>query len=581
MLEKLHAALDTAFQEIANEFKAKGIKVLMPTFAPQQGRLMSEFAKAANGNAFIAGGKNSAPMFKNVRQYGQDFDTSAYLNIFPKGMCEKLLGAVPDDVLKDKKIALFTFIPPKETWTSHIEKRGLNTTVVATNEQNTRGFFENKGNLVHILSEAGLEAYSIPTQVVEPHGQEAELRAVYDRLKNEDGKVVVQPCVENYEQTAFYDNVQDFMKRMTAASSPLKVVRFVEGSEANFSFFVANTRPADVGRGVTKTNLPQGVDINNPHSLAVIEANAAQKGIDASNVFSVSGRATLKAVGDVLLSNARCDSVGNNIGHIYDAAISRQITDIGRKLGMKMGLCGKVGLAGADLIIDKQGKVWINEINDRQQGPTDQMSADAEAAGLPGLSRMAWFAHFADFSKPANQNLMQALRENADAVHQRYMTSRASFYIKVYATHAEEFDGKVTAQKDVPAGLYTVTKGADGAWKWERAAASVKERAVDIASGAITVKISSGSLSAGDHPPSGAEMFRITGVAGGENSPFVIENGVSRLSPQWEPLIERLYKDCFGEDYLAKNPMRRADAPTAKNAPKKPASDAQWNGPRC
>lgn len=561
----LKTGLDAAFARTAAEFNAEGVTVVMSSYAPQQGRLLSDYV-SAGGQAVIAGGRKGAPAFKNVTQYGQDFDTTAYLNMFPEGMSEQIVAALPEEVLRDRKVAVFSFIPPASLWASYLTGRDLNTTVVASNEQNTRQFFEQKGNLVHILREAGLDAYVIPTEVVQPGEGEAALRALYARMCNENGKVVVQPCVENYEPTAFYDNEDAFVARMLAAKGALKVVRFVEGSEANFSFLVGNTAKNPEGRGVIKANLPAGVDLHRAEDLALIEANAAAAGINDSNAFAIAGRATLKAVGETLLAQERCDSVGNNIGHVYEPHIARQITEIGEKLGRKMALCGKVGHAGADLIIDANGKIWINEINDRQQGPTDQMSADAESNGLPGLSRMAWFMHFADFSKPENAKLLADIKAKAAEIHQGYMTSSASYYIKAYATHAADYDGKVTAQKDLPSGVYCVTQKADGEWQWNFMGENAAQRPNDLSSGAITLRISAGSLKKGDTPPSGAEMFRITGVAGGDNSPFIIEHGISRLSPQWEPIIERLYKDCFGEDYLSLNPLRRPDAPTAKTA---------------
>lgn len=564
MHEKLKAALDGAFKEISNEFKAQGIKVLMPTYSPQQGRLLSEFNRAG-GSAVISGGLKGMPAFKNVPQYGLPFDTSAYLNTFPEGMCAEIVSYLPDSLLQDQKVALFTFIPPVEQWATHIRNRGLNTDIVAVNEQNTRQFFERKGNLVHILQQAGLGAYVIPTEVVAPGSSEAALRAVYQRIRNDgNGKVVVQPCIENYEPTIFIDNEDAFVAKMKNADGLRKVVRFVEGSEANLSFFVGNIQPAQGQRGVAKCNLPEGIDLDDPTSLAQIEKNAQEHGIDAASVFSLTGRATLKVVGEILLANEHGDSVGNNIGHVYDDSIAAQITEVGDRLGNLMGRCGKVGLAGADLIIDRQGKIWINEINDRQQGPTDQMSADAESAGLPGLSRLAWFAHFADFSRDKNLNLMAAIRDHADMIHQKYMKSPGSFYLKAFANHDAQYDGRMRARKNLPSGLYVVTQGADGGWQWAPANDVETERPVNLASGAVTLRISGGGLRKGDAALSGSEMFRITGVASGEDSPIVIQDGISRLNPQWVPIIERLYTDCFGADYLSKNPLLKPDAGTAK-----------------
>lgn len=559
MFKNLKPALDAAFERISKEFDAAGVTVLMPTYSPSQGRLLSEFNRVG-GKAHIAGGKKNVPSFKNVPQYGLDFDTTAYINMFPEGMSEKITGVIPEGLLQDKKVAVFAFITPPASWAKHIQDRGLNTEIVASNEQNTRLFFENKGNLMHILQEAGLGAYVIPTEVIKVNLSERELRAIYNRVKSASGKVVVQSCIENYEPTRFIDNEDDFVARIFGSKIPFKVTRFIEGNEANLSFLAGNTLASENGRGVTKCNLPEGIDRSKPESLALIEAHAAEKGIDASNVFSITGRATLKVVGDRLLANEPGDSVGNNIGHIYDDNISRQISEIGKKLGEKMALCGKLGLAGADLIIDATGKIWINEINDRQQGPTDQMSADAEASGIPGLSRMAWFAHYADFSKEENVNLLAALRDNADEIHQKYLKSPGSFYIKAFATHHESFDGKTPALKDLPAGVYNVSQKKDGGWKWEAAGEDAKIAPVDLASGTITVKISSGSLAKGDLPPSGAELFRITGTASGADAPFFIENGQSFLHPSWRAMIEQLYVDCFGEGYIEKNPQFQACA---------------------
>ncbi len=558
-LDKLKPALDAAFERISREFNADGVTVLMPTYSPSQGRLLSEFNRVG-GKAVIVGGMKDKPSYKNVPQFGLDFDTTAYINMFPPGMSEQITGTIPNALLQDKKVAIFAFITPPASWAKHIADRGLNTDIVASNEQNTRLFFENKGNLMHILSEAGLDAYVIPTEVVTASLSEKELRGIYDRLKNADGKVVVQSAIENYEPTRFIDNADEFVSHISKSKIPFKVARFIDGNEANLSFFSGNTLPAENGRGVMKADLPAGIDRANPNSLSLIEAHAAEQGINASNVFAVTGRATLKVVGDRLLANEPGDSVGNNIGHIYDEKISRQITEIGDKLGKKMALSGKVGHAGADLIIDRTGKIWINEINDRQQGPTDQMSADAENSGIPGLSRLAWFAHYADFSKPENMNLLSAIRDNAEAIHQKYMKSPGSFYIKAFATHDAEYDGKTPVLRDLPAGVYNVTKTENGGWKWEFAGETAKLRPVDLNSGAITVKISSGSLQKGDLPPAGAELFRITGTASGVDAPFIIENGISGLNPVYRSMLEQLYKDAFGEGYIEKNPQYRAQA---------------------
>lgn len=313
VIDVIKKALDAAFERISQELTDEGVIVLMPTYSPSQGRLLSEFNRVG-GKAYIAGGIKTAPAFANVAQFGLDFDTTAYINQFPAGMSEKIVGAIPDALIRDKKVAIFAFITPPGSWAKHIADRGLDTEIVATNEQNTRLFYENKGNLMQILEEAGLEYYVIPTEVVNVDPTERELRIIYNRVKSDSGKVVVQSCIENYEPTRFIGSEEEFV-----------------------------TLPAEEGRGVAKCNLPEGIDCGNPASLSLIEIHAELNGINATNVFSVTGRATLKVVGDSLLANEPGDSVGNNIGHVYEDYIAAQIAEIGDKLGRKMALGGKSG----------------------------------------------------------------------------------------------------------------------------------------------------------------------------------------------------------------------------------------------
>jgi hypothetical protein len=184
------------------------------------------------------------------------------------------------------------------------------------------------------------------------------------------------------------------------------------------------------------------------------------------------------------------------------------------------------------------------------------MSADAEASGIPGLSRMAWFAHYGDFKKEENRNLMTTLKDHADEIHQGYMTSPGSFYIKILATHAPEHDNQCPTLRDLHEGVYAVSKQDDGRWQWDYKGENAPLRPVDLASGDITVKVGSGSIHAGEHMTSGTELFRVVGMASGQDAPFIIDNkGESRLNPRWYPIIERLYEDCYGPDYMKKSPL--------------------------
>lgn len=567
MPANLGRALHDAFQRICDEFTREGILVVMPTYTPQRGRLLDDFARAG-GRAVISGGKKGFRAFGHVPQFGIDIDTTTYNTLFPPEMTREIVGAIPDDLLRGAKVALFSYMPPPVPWEDYIKARNLGTEIVATSDQNTRAFFEKKSNLAGILQAAGLGAHVIPTEMRRGDETPDALKACYHRLKSDDGRVVVQGCGEAYEETLFIDNEDDFIASFAQApEAPRKVARFITGVSANLSLFIGNTQPAAQGRGVAKVNVPAGIDLMNPDSIHAIEENAARHGLHDGNTFSVTGRATLKVVGDPRLANAKGDGVGNNIGHVYDAGTGAQIAEIGAGLGKKMALCGKVGLAGMDLIIDRQGHVWINEINDRQQGPTDQMSMDAESLGLPGLSRMAWFSYYGDFTRDENLNVLAALRDNADAIHAGYASSRASFYLKASATHSVEYDGQVTACKDLAAGVYRVNREKDG-WMWSYAGEKADLAPVDLQSGAIMLRIEGGSLTKGEQIDSGAQLFRISGMADGANAPFCIENGVSKLAAPWVPVVEALYVDCFGPDYLDKNPLRRALAA----APAKPAA---------
>ena len=52
MFDNLKPALDAAFERISKEFNEEGVTVLMPTYSPTQGRLLSESASTAMQGIF-------------------------------------------------------------------------------------------------------------------------------------------------------------------------------------------------------------------------------------------------------------------------------------------------------------------------------------------------------------------------------------------------------------------------------------------------------------------------------------------------------------------------------------------------
>jgi len=220
------------------------------------------------------------------------------------------------------------------------------------------------------------------------------------------------------------------------------------------------------------------------HSLAKIEAHAAEKGIDESNVFSVTGRATLKVVGESCSHNEPGDGVGNNIGHVYNDDISRQIAEIGHKLGGRWHCAeGRAGLA-ADLIHRQQGKVWNQpEINDRQQGPTDQMSADAENEGLPGLSQAWPGSHITPTFKGKGTStlLAAAQRYTRPLIHQQYTQSAPRLH-QGFRTH-ERGNAMARLWRKKPDARRLQPQEKDGAWNWGQGWTKREGATDDLSSG--------------------------------------------------------------------------------------------------
>lgn len=191
-IKLLTLKLNKLFVRTAQEFKKNNINVVMPTYAPQRGEILADLAN--NGvDTLIAGGLDGTSCFKEVPQIGLDEDTVCYGGIFPQHITKKIVDTIPEDKLKNRKTAVFSYTNSLG-WSKFIQRRNLNTEIVATVEQNLRNFFEEKGNLVKILDAAGLSAYKIPTEYVSSDTEISKLKIIYNKLKNELGRIVIQDC---------------------------------------------------------------------------------------------------------------------------------------------------------------------------------------------------------------------------------------------------------------------------------------------------------------------------------------------------------------------------------------------------
>jgi hypothetical protein len=263
-------------------------------------------------------------------------------------------------------------------------------------------------------------------------------------------------------------------------------------------------------------------------------------GINEDNVVVSVQPGTLKVVGDPQLTSISTNGVGNQLNYNFEQNILDRIYNLGDKLGTLMAMCGKVGLCGADLIITKEGEVFVNEINDRQQGPTESAGLNNEAHGLPALHRTAFLLNFADLK---NQQVNKYLREVGDRSREIYdeaLQIPSPFYIKFISKYSG------VAKQDVREGNYNMQKDAFGNWSWNMAQQSQSNSEelpmVDLSQGQTTVHINAVSMNEGDYFPKETQLLRINGVSQAGSMPFSIDGeGKSVLSKEWAAPIEALY----------------------------------------
>lgn len=557
----VHGAFLTCIQDI----NARNAVIIMPTFYPQRGNLLEE-AVQAGASCLIIGGREGEQEYPHVPQIGlPEMDAGAVSETFEHAI--RIIRAIPPEI---HDVVVFEYQSYEWFWADLIARERPDITIIGEATCYTHPVLEGKEHLTQLLMLAGLEDHIIPSVLMEQDNHdEVQLRVLYEQLKNQqNGKIVVQRCGEDHVEegggktTAICVSFEGFQQEMQGTGTK-KVSRYIDGHEANMSWYAGNIIPDLSGLGVLRLPLPENIDVHRPSVIPEMLRKSLHYGITQETVLVIVGRPSVKVVGDPILTAHPQNGVGNDISYQYPDHIQTQIYDIGQKLGETMALLGKVGLAGADLIIDPSGHVWVNEVNDRQQGPTARLCADARRAGIPGLDMIAWLSYYARFDDPKTVALFQKLKAQADRIGRDYMSHRhGSFYLKLNSKH-DSHQGAARAVRTIEPGLFEVSRIDASRWSWTRIGETQEAPIVGVnplRGDAFLIRLSGPVIHEGDMVPSGKQMMRIEGRMDGiGHSPIVItDQGKSSLHPVWKQAIEDLYIFIFGEGYNETNPMYRS-----------------------
>ena len=531
------------FSTLAKAYAYNGIDLVMSDIAPQRGGILSEAVKEG-ATAYIAGGKDGQKFFANIPQYTLPYDTFTTRG---EDVISSVVGCLPQGLCKDN-IALFLYAPMGDrAWGRAVEKH-TGSRIVATNEQNFRSYFEEKTNLSDILRAAGLEKHIIPSKVVR-HSKSLtaeQSKDLYETYAAQDGKIVVQYCGEGCSEkgggysTRVINSLEEFQAVCAEPrDSYMKVAKFISGCNSNLSICAGNLVPSTEMLGATKNNLTETESRYSGATIYSLLHRAREMGINEDNVVVSVQPGTLKVVGDPQLTSTSTNGVGNQLNYNFDQNILDDIYNLGEKLGTLMALCGRVGLCGADLIITKEGEIFVNEINDRQQGPTESAGLNNEAHGLPALHRTAFLLNYADLK---NQQVSKYLREVGDRSREIYDQSLqipSPFYIKFISKYSGY------AKQGVTEGNYSLQKDAFDNWSWNMSSPQPSDGTlptIDLSQGKTTVHINAVSMKEGDYFPKETQLLRINGVSMPGSMPFTIDaQGQSVLSKEWAEPIEALY----------------------------------------
>ncbi len=533
------------FSRVAKAYKQNGIDLVMTDLVPQRGGILSE-AVDEGATAYMAGGQDGQQFFKNIPQYTLPYDT---FTTRTDDTVAEIVGCLPKDLCSDK-VGLFLYIPMGDRLWSKAFEQHTGSKVVATNEQNFRSYFEEKTNLDAILRAAGLGRHVIPSQVIRETRPltEVEADALYAQYASKDGKIVVQYCGEGCSEkgggysTKVFDNFEDFAGACyEQRDSYMKIAKFISGCNSNLSLCCGNLVPSGEMLGAVKNNLTESESRYSGATIYSLLHRARGMGINEDNVVVSVQPGTLKVVGAPQLTSISTNGVGNQLNYNFPQETLDTIYNLGNKLGTLMAMCGKVGLCGADLIITKDGELYVNEINDRQQGPTESASLNNEAHGLPGLHRTAFMLNFADINHPEVNAYLREVGARSREIYDESLQIPSPFYIKFISKYAG------IAKHDVKAGEYSLTQDVQGNWQWDLAhdLSAGKGGAlpvVDLSHSNTTVVLNSVSMNQGDYFPKENQLLRINGVSMPGSMPFGINaDGKSVLAKEWEAPIEALY----------------------------------------
>lgn len=533
----------------AKGYNKQGVTFLAPAFYPT--RLLStvEFLAKNGVEVVMAGGGPGKKFFDNVPQFSMPYDTTG-LDESEENI-NAILSRIPRTSINgDVAILLYNSVLEGDRLWEKCVKEQFGVNVVGSNEQNISSFFEEKTNLADILTKAGLQNYIIPSTIITEQKSCIELALMYKQLKDESGRVVVQACgpdvndIGGGHSTIIANSFLDFYKACQTERGYIKVAHFVEGVNSNVSMCAGNLIPNESSMGAFKGELLPEESRYSSKTLDGLLQRGRMAGLNLDNTFCLVQPGTLKVVGDKNLTTLDANSVGNQINYHYPKETLDEIYEIGSKLGNVMAMCGKVGLFGIDLIISKDGHIFINEINDRQQGPTEAASLNNESHSLPSIQRIAFLQNYADFTDQSIQQLMEDVKENSRELYDASTHISSPFYIKLMGKRVDKPD---ISKVDLGEGVYRVTRDESGKYEWDLSSPRemTEEVPIDLDNAENFIAINSVSLAKGQEIVEGTQVLRISGFSEDGSEPFGIQDGISVLEPKWVSVTDALYEKLF------------------------------------